>query len=130
MSTPTSFTTLFVYVDDMILTCTSLTVFDDIKRALDITFHIKRSWPVKKFLRLEVARSSKDITLCQRKYCSKLLHNLGLNGCKLAYTPLDASTQLYQDGISIFIDVTTYRRLVGKLLYLTTTRLDIVFAPH
>ncbi|XP_058755139.1 uncharacterized mitochondrial protein AtMg00810-like [Vicia villosa] len=99
-STSTSFTALLVYVDDIILAGTSLTVFDDLKNALDRTFHIKDLGQLKFFLGLEVARSSKGITLCQRKYCLELLRDSGLSGCKPASTPLDASIRLHQDNSS------------------------------
>lgn len=46
-SISTSFTTLLFYVDDIILACTSLIVFADLKRELDKNFHIKRSWSAK-----------------------------------------------------------------------------------
>lgn len=54
-STSTSFTTLPAYVDDIILAGTSLTVFDDLKRALDNTFEIEDLGQLKFFLGLEVA---------------------------------------------------------------------------
>lgn len=94
-SNSTSFTTIFLYVDDIILACTSLTVFDNLKIALDKTFHIKDLGQLKFFLGLEVARSSKGITLCQRLYRLELLQDAGLTGSKLASIPLDASTRLH-----------------------------------
>lgn len=51
-----------------------------------------------------------------------------MTGCKPASTPLDASIRLHHDIDSPFPDVTAYRRLVGRLLYLTTTHPDIAFA--
>jgi hypothetical protein len=117
-----------VYVDDIILAGTSLTEFDALKLALHHTFKIKNLGQLKFFLRLEVARSSKGITLCQRKYCLELLEDAKLTNCKPASTPLDPATRLHQDGGSLHHDVFAYRRLVGRLLYLTTTRPDIAYA--
>ncbi|XP_058776718.1 secreted RxLR effector protein 161-like [Vicia villosa] len=68
--------------------------------------------------------------LKQRKYCLELLKDAGLTGCKPVTTPLDASIRLHQDDGSVFSDITAYRRLVGRLLYLTTTRPDIAFATQ
>jgi len=72
-SIASSFTALLVYVDDIILAGTSLTEFDELKLALDQTFRIKNLGQLKFFLAIEVARSSKGISLCQRKYCLELL---------------------------------------------------------
>ena len=78
-------------VDDIILVGNSLGVFADLKQALHHTFRIKDLGNLKFFLGLEVARSSKGITLCQRKYCLDLLQDANLTGCKPTSTPLDAS---------------------------------------
>jgi len=129
-STSTSFTVILVYVDDIILASTSLDVFDDLKAALHNTFCIKNLGPLKFFLGLEVARTSKGISLCQRKYCLELLEDVGLTSCNPASTPLDPSMRLSQDGGPPYTDITAYRRLVGILLYLTTTRPDIAFATQ
>jgi hypothetical protein len=128
--TATSYTVILVYVDDIILAGTCLKEFDSLKHALNTAFRIKNLGELKFFLGLEVARSSKGISLCQRKYCLELLEDARLTGCKPVSTPLDPSIRLSQDGGSLYTDVSGYRRLVGQLLYLTTTRPDIAFAAQ
>jgi len=49
-------------------------------------------------------------------------------GCKPASTPLDPKVNLHQDDGPLHTDVGAYRRLVGRLLYLTTTRPNVSFA--
>jgi len=129
-STSTSFIVILIYVDDIILAGTSLEVFDELKAALHKAFCNKNLGQLKFFLGLEVARTSKGISLSQRKYYLELLEDVDLTSCKPASTPLDPSTRLYQDGGSPYPDITAYRRLVGRLLYLTTTRPDISFATQ
>jgi len=53
-----------------------------------------------------------------------------LTGCKPVSNPLDPSLHLSQDAGTLYSDVTGYRRLVGRLLYLTTTHPDIAFASQ
>ncbi|GAU41219.1 hypothetical protein TSUD_128950 [Trifolium subterraneum] len=56
--------------------------------------------------------------------------NQGLLGSKPAITPLDPSVKLHQDNGETYADISSYRRLIGKLLYLTNTRPDISFATQ
>ena len=129
-STSTSFIVILVYVDDIILGGTSLDVFDYLKAALHKAFCIKNLGHLKFFLGLDVACTFKGISLFQWKYCLELLEDAGLSSCKPASTPLDPSMRLSQDGGPSFTDIAAYRRLVGKLLYLTTTRPDIAFSTQ
>jgi hypothetical protein len=124
------FTALLVYVDDIILAGNSLSEFDRIKKVMDREFRIKDLGQLRYFLGIEVAHSKSGISICQRKYCLDLLKDTGLIGSKPASTPLDHSIKLHQDTSAAYEDIEGYIRLVGKLLYLTTTRPDIAFATQ
>ena len=47
--------------------------------------------------------------------------------CNPAITPIATSTKLIQEDDGSKVDPTMYKRLVGSLMYLTTTRPDIMF---
>ena len=125
-----AFTALIVYVDDIVLAGNSIEEMNNIKRILHSNFRIKDLGILKYFLGLEVAHSDTGISLCQRKYCLDLLHDSGMLGSKPLSTPMDNSLRLHQDSSDLLTDVLSYRRLVGRLLYLTSTRPDIVFATQ
>jgi hypothetical protein len=130
MSHNNNFTVLLIYVDDIILSGTCLVEIQRIKTILDNNFKIKDLGTVKYFLGLEVAHSKQGINISQRKYCLELLNDSGLLGSKPAATPLDPSVKLHNDDGKLFKDISLYRRLVGKLLYLTNTRPDIAYATQ
>ncbi|CAJ2647171.1 unnamed protein product [Trifolium pratense] len=124
------FIAILVYVDDIIVAGTSLTEINRIKLILDNNFKIKDLGLLKYFLGLEVAHSTQGITISQRKYCLDLLEDTGLLASKPVSTPLDPFVKLHKDNGEPHIDITEYRRLIGRLLYLNTTRPDITLATQ
>ena len=51
-----------------------------------------------------------------------------MQNCKPAVTPMATGTKLSKYDEGSYVDPTLYKRLVGSLMYLTTTRPDIMFA--
>ena len=43
-------------------------------------------------------------------------------------TPIDIDADLWDEIGFLFDDVSLYRRVIGKFIYLTATRLDIAYA--
>ena len=69
-----------------------------------------------------MAWSIAGISICQCKYALELLSDTGHLGCKPATIPMDPNLKLSQDDGDLIEDPTSYRRLIGKLLYLTITQ--------
>ncbi|KAK9939067.1 hypothetical protein M0R45_015776 [Rubus argutus] len=124
------FTALLVYVDDVILAGNSLDDIVKTKQFLSNCFKLKDMGQLKYFLGIEVARSKKGIALCQRKYALEILEDTGFLGAKPSRFPVDQGLSLTQADGSLLIDPSQYRRLVGRLIYLTITRPDLVYAVH
>ncbi|XP_040996133.1 uncharacterized mitochondrial protein AtMg00810-like [Juglans microcarpa x Juglans regia] len=119
---------LIVYVDDVLLASNSLQDIDLLKKFLDDQFTIKDLGPLKYFLGLEVARSHTGISLCQRKYALDILQDTGLIGSKPAAFPMESNLKLTIDDSEPYEDPSAYRKLVGRLLYLTITRPDLAYS--
>jgi len=66
----------------------------------------------------------------QRKYALKLLTDAGFLACKPTITPIDNLVKLSFTGSVSFTDFHAYRSLIGRLMYLTNTQLDILFFVH
>jgi len=88
---------------------------------LNKTFKIKDLGDLRYFLSFEVARSKKGIMMNQRKYALELLTDASILACKPAVTPMDNLVKLSATGSVPFTDVHAYRRLIGRLMYLTNT---------
>ncbi|KAF5481277.1 hypothetical protein F2P56_001944 [Juglans regia] len=125
-----SFIALFVYVDDIDVASNDLQEVSAIKSFLDTRFKVKDLGSLKYFLGLEVARNSTRIQVCQRKYALDILHDSGLLACKPSLIPMDPNLKLSKDEGKLRHDPAEYRRLVGKLLYLTITRPDLSYSVN
>ena len=80
------------------------------------------------FLGIEVSQRDDGIFISQKKYTEDLLKKFKMYGCKLVSTPLVTNEKLQKVDGAPKADASRYRSLVGSLLYLTTTRPDIMFA--
>ncbi|GAV88435.1 LOW QUALITY PROTEIN: hypothetical protein CFOL_v3_31857, partial [Cephalotus follicularis] len=77
---------------------------------------------------IKVAYSRQGIALSQRKYTLDILGDTSLMGAKPVDTPMDPNVKLDNEKRDLMHEPAKYRRLVGKLNYLTMTTLDISFA--
>ncbi|XP_057968170.1 uncharacterized mitochondrial protein AtMg00810-like [Malania oleifera] len=123
-----SFIALLVYVDDVLLASDSLLEIDLLKNFLHDKFTIKDLGELKYFLGLEVARSKKGVSLYQRKYALDILQDTRILGAKPATFPMDSNLKLTATDSDLYEDPSAYRRMIGRLLYLTITRPDLVYS--
>ncbi|CAL8122960.1 unnamed protein product [Prunus armeniaca] len=125
-----SFTVILLYVDDMIITGNDDDAIRDLKHFLSTCFQIKDLGPLKYFIGVEIARSKYSISFCQRKYTLDILEDAGLLGAEPEKIPIEANVALMPTGSDPLKDPTCYRRLIGKLIYLTITRPEITYAVN
>lgn len=121
-----SFTVVLVYVDDIIITGNDPTSITELKRFLKSKFHIKDLGKLKYFLGIEVARSKQGIFLSQQKYALDILADLGTLGGRTCDFPMEQNLKLNHVDGSLLQDPTSYRHLVGRLLYLQSPGLILL----
>ena len=100
---------------------------EQIKQALNQTLKIKGLGNLRYLLGFEITKSKKWIMINQRKYALELLTNAGLLACKPAPTRIDNHAKSSSTRSVPFPDVQDYRRLIGKLMYLSNVQPDIRF---
>ena len=62
------------------------------------------------------------------KYAKDLLKKFGMLECKPISTPMEVNARYCSTEDKSIDDATVYRQLVGRLIYLTLTRPDILYA--
>nr|GEU67022.1 hypothetical protein [Tanacetum cinerariifolium] len=77
---------------------------------------------------LVVNQSPSGIFINQSKYVHEILKKYSLNTSDIVGTPMDIKDKLDLDQIGTPVDATKYRSKIGALMYLTSSRLDIVHA--
>jgi len=97
---------------------------------LNESFRIKDLGELKYFLGLEVTKSKKGIHLCQGKYVIDILEETWMVASKPCFTPLMFNNKILLEVANKLQNPNPYRKLIGKLLYLTNTRSEIGCIVH
>ena len=79
------------------------------------------------FLGKEVKQSQNEVFICQKKYAKEILKKFQIEECKVTSTPMNRKEKLSKDDGADKVDEGYFRSLIGCLMYLTTTRTDILF---
>ena len=120
---------LVLYVDDLFLTGAEKLI-EWCKQQLASKFEMKDLGLMHYFLGLEVWQLKDEIFLSQGRYTIDILRRFGMMDCKSMSTPMTMNLKKLSGAAtdSDLVDPTEYRQLVGSLMYLVNTRLDICFA--
>nr|GEZ16464.1 uncharacterized mitochondrial protein AtMg00810-like [Tanacetum cinerariifolium] len=117
-----------VYVDDIIFGSTNKDLCKAYEKLMKDKFQMSSMGELTFFLGLQVKQKKDEIFISQDKYVAELLKKFGLTDGKLASTPIDTEKPLLKDPDDEDVDVHTYRSMIGSLMYLTSSRPDIMFA--
>nr|GEU73306.1 hypothetical protein [Tanacetum cinerariifolium] len=78
------------------------------------------------FLELQVKQKEDGTFISQYKYVIKILMKFNFSDVKSASTPVDMEKTLVKDEDDDDVDVHLYQSMIGSLLYLISSRLDII----
>jgi hypothetical protein len=117
----------FLYVDDLILTSSDPKLLTHVKSNLKKKFEMTSLCYLHYFLGLQVLKSKEGIFLFQSKYACDILHHFHVEYSKPSPSPFQTRVKLVATFTNIEVNSMLYHQLVGILLYLTHTHLDIFF---
>nr|GEX89084.1 putative ribonuclease H-like domain-containing protein [Tanacetum cinerariifolium] len=147
-----------IYVDDIISGSTNKDLCKAFEKLTKDKFQMSSMGELTFFLGIKVKQKSDGIFISQDKYIAKILRKFGLKDGKSASTPIDTEKPLLEDPDAEIlkkyrfldvkkastpietlkpflkdedgeeVDVHLYRSMIGSLMYLTSSRPDIMFA--
>jgi hypothetical protein len=80
------------------------------------------------FLGLQIHQRNQGIFIYQTKYIREMLKRFGMEDCKPIITPMQTSCKLSKDDDSKSTDQSQYRSMIDSLLYVTTSKQDVMQA--
>ncbi|KAI3734576.1 hypothetical protein L6452_14047 [Arctium lappa] len=116
-----------IYVDDIIFGSTKDIMCKEFEDLMHQRFKMSSMGELTFFLGLQVQQKSDGIFICQSKYVQDILTKFGFSDSKPASTPMETHKQITTDLEGEDMDVHHYRSMIGSLMYLTTSRPDIMF---
>ncbi|KAL3361045.1 hypothetical protein AABB24_014119 [Solanum stoloniferum] len=122
-----SISLIAIYVDDIILTGNDPEELNLLKDFLHKEFQIKDLGDLHYFLGLEVVCEAHGLIVNQRKFTLELLVDYNCEQLPEVSSPIDPSQKFSADIGDVLANPFSYRRLIGKLNYLTHTRPDLAF---
>ena len=104
-----------LYVDDIILTCSSHSLGNKVIQLLSLKFSMKDLCPLSYFLGISVTRKKDAMFLCQQKYAQEIIARTNMSSCNPASTLVDTKSKLSANSGKVVDDPTFYRQIAGAL---------------
>ncbi|GKA65335.1 putative ribonuclease H-like domain-containing protein, partial [Tanacetum coccineum] len=117
-----------VYVDNIIFRSTKIELCTEFEKLMYKKLQMSSMGEFTFFLGLQVTQKDDGIFISQDKYMDEILKKFGFLTVKTASTPMETSKPLMKDESAEDVDVHLYRSMIGSLMYLTSSRPDIMFA--
>ena len=117
-----------VYVDDLLVTGTSLELITEFKKRMAENFEMSDLGKLTYYLGIEVDQFDGGIALRQNRYALKILEESGMSECNSTHIPMEFNVKMSKALREKSIDEREYRRQIGCLRYLLHTRPDLSFS--
>ena len=117
-----------VYVDDIIFRSDDDKLSQQFAKDMQSEFEMSLLRELNLFLGLHISQLNDGIFISQSKYIKEMLKKYGMEDCKPISTPMITGCKLSKDDESKEVDQKLYRSMIGNLVYVTTSRPDVMQA--
>nr|GEU47526.1 hypothetical protein [Tanacetum cinerariifolium] len=119
-----------IYVDDILFGSINPKYTKRFEKLMHSRFEMSLMGEMKLFLGLQIHQSPRGIFINHVKYALEILHKHGMEKGQSIGTPMAMKPKLDADLSGNPVDQTVYRSKIGSLMYLTSSRPDIVQAVY
>nr|GEU45161.1 hypothetical protein [Tanacetum cinerariifolium] len=116
-----------IYVDDIIFASTDPDLCESLSDVMCSKFKMSMMGKLSYFIGLQISQSPRGIFLNQSKYALESLKKYGMETSEQVNTPMVEKSKLDEDPEGKVVDPIRYRGRIGTLMYLTSSRPDLVF---
>jgi hypothetical protein len=117
-----------IYVVDIIFGSTNKSTCEEFSRIMIQKFEMPMMGELKYFLGFQVKQLQEGTFISQTKYIQDILTKFGMKDAKPIKTPMGTNGHLDLDTGGKSVDQKVYRSMIGSLLYLCASRLDIMLS--
>nr|GEV69914.1 uncharacterized mitochondrial protein AtMg00810-like [Tanacetum cinerariifolium] len=117
-----------IYVNDIIFGSTNLKYCTKFSKLMEKRFEMSMMGEMEFFLGLQVNQFSNGIFINQSKYILYILKRFRMENYDTVPTPMVEQVKPKLDLVGKPVDHIVYRSMIGSLMYLTSSRPDIMFA--
>ncbi|GKD46043.1 putative ribonuclease H-like domain-containing protein [Tanacetum coccineum] len=117
----------FLY-DDFIFGSTKKSLCTEFEKMMHKKFQMSCMGELTFYIGLQVKQKEDRIFISQDKYVTEILKKFGFSDVKTTRTPMETRKPLLKDADGKDVDEHLYRSVIGSLMYLNSSRPDIMFA--
>ncbi|GJQ92373.1 retrovirus-related pol polyprotein from transposon TNT 1-94, partial [Tanacetum coccineum] len=119
-----------IYVNDIIFASTNTAMCNEFSNQMTTKFKMSMIGKMSFFLRLQISQSPKGIFLNQSKYAFEIIKKYGMLTSDSVDTTMVEKSKLDEDLQGKPVDATLYRGMIGSLMYLISSRPDLIYAVY
>nr|GFA84162.1 uncharacterized mitochondrial protein AtMg00810-like [Tanacetum cinerariifolium] len=116
-----------VYVDDIIFGLSNPQLCREFEALMHEKFQMSAMGELNFFLGLQVLQKEDGIFLSHDKYIGDILKKFRFSDVRSSNTPMDKENPWGKDRTGKDVELHIYRSMIGSLMYLTASRLEIMF---
>ena len=117
-----------IYSNDIIFGAINISLYIEFAKCMHSEFEMSMMGEFNYFLRLQIKQLKDNIFINQDKYIKDLLKRFKMEDAKTMAMLMSSSIKLINEEQGKSINTTMYKGMMGSLIYLTASRLNIIFS--